>query len=120
MTDITAATPFLADAATAELEDWGPLEEATGEPMQTAGLTLWQDGEQEVGVWECTPGPSYWKLETHEFVHIVAGPDDRDPGRRRGARHRPRPDGRLPARLGRHLADPREDPQGLRDLLARL
>jgi uncharacterized cupin superfamily protein len=73
MTEITAATPFLSDAATAELEDWGPLEEATGEPMQTAGRTLWQDGEQEVGVWECTPGPSYWKLETHEFVHIVSG-----------------------------------------------
>jgi len=35
-----AATRFLADAATAELADWGPLEEATGEPMQTAGLTL--------------------------------------------------------------------------------
>jgi uncharacterized cupin superfamily protein len=73
MTDSTVVTPFLADAATAELEDWGPLEEATGEPMQTAGLTLWQDGEQEIGVWECTPGPSYWKLETHEFVHIVSG-----------------------------------------------
>ena len=79
MTD--PATPFLADAATAELEDWGPLAEATGEPMATAGRTLWQDGEQEAGVWECAPGPSSWKLETHEFVHIVAGrmtvtPDD--------------------------------------------
>jgi uncharacterized cupin superfamily protein len=70
MTDVT---PYLASAATAELEDWGPLAEATGEEMQTSGLTLWQDGEQEIGVWECTPGPSYWKLETHEFVHIVAG-----------------------------------------------
>jgi uncharacterized protein len=70
MTDVT---PYLAAAATAELEDWGPLEEATDDPMQTSGLTLWNDGDQEVGVWECTPGPSYWKLETHEFVHIVAG-----------------------------------------------
>ena len=70
MTDIT---PFLADAPTAELEDWGPLAEATDEEMQTSGLTLWQDGEQEIGVWECTPGPSRWKLETHEFVQIVAG-----------------------------------------------
>ena len=33
MTDVT---PFLASATGAELEDWGPLEEATGEPMQTA------------------------------------------------------------------------------------
>src|SRR5260370_17439731 len=71
MTDVT---PYLASAATAELEDWGPLEEATGEPMQTAGLTLWQDGDQEVGVWECAPGPSSWKLEPHSFVHIVPAP----------------------------------------------
>lgn len=33
MTDSTVVTPFLADAATAKLEDWGPLEEATGEPV---------------------------------------------------------------------------------------
>ena len=71
MTDMT--TPYLAAAVSAELEDWGPLEEGTGEPMQTSGLTLWQDGDQEVGIWQCTPGPSYWKLETNEFVHIVAG-----------------------------------------------
>ena len=73
MTDTAPQTPFLADAVTAELEDWGPLEEATGEPMQTSGCTLWQDGEQETGVWECTPGPSYWKLETNEAIHIVSG-----------------------------------------------
>jgi uncharacterized protein len=64
MSDITPVTPFLAVALTAELEDWGPLEEATGQPMQTSGLTVWQDGEQEAGVWECEPGLSYWKLET--------------------------------------------------------
>src|SRR5207247_11456055 len=57
MTDTTAATPFLAAAAAAaDLEDWGPLAEATGEPMQTTGRTLWADGDQEVGVWECSPG----------------------------------------------------------------
>jgi uncharacterized cupin superfamily protein len=73
MTDSNPATPYLAAAASAELEDWGALEEATGEEMTTAGLTLWKDGDQEVGVWECTPGPSYWTLETHEFVQILAG-----------------------------------------------
>jgi uncharacterized protein len=74
MTDTTAATPFLsAAAAAADLEDWGPLAEATGEPMQTTGLTLWAGGDQEVGVWECTPGPSYWILETNEAVHILSG-----------------------------------------------
>jgi len=35
------ATPFLAAAADAKLEDRGPLEEATGEPMHTSGTTLW-------------------------------------------------------------------------------
>ena len=71
MTDVT---PYLAAAATAELEDWGALEEATGDAMQTRGAYIWQDDSgQEVGVWECTPGPSYWKLETNEFVQIVAG-----------------------------------------------
>ena len=81
---MTIATPFLAAAASADLEDWGPLDEATGEPMQTSGTTLWTaDSGQEVGVWACTPGPSRWKLETNEFVHILSGrmtvtPDEGD------------------------------------------
>ena len=67
-------TPAAFAVATAPgLDDWGPLAEATGEPMQTTGLTFWADGEQEAGVWECAPGPSYWKLETNEFVTIVSG-----------------------------------------------
>ena len=39
----TVTTAILAQAADAELEDWGPLEEATGEPMATHGLELWVD-----------------------------------------------------------------------------
>jgi uncharacterized protein len=70
MTDLT---PYLAAAATAELEDWGPLDEATGDLMQTRGLDIWQDGSQEIGVWECTPGPSYWKQQDHEFVYVLSG-----------------------------------------------
>ena len=67
-------TPFIHQAAeVADLEDWGPLEEATGPEMTTAGLTLWNDGGQEVGIWECTPGPSRWLLETHEFIQVVGG-----------------------------------------------
>jgi len=71
-------TPFLAAAADAKLEDWGPLEEALpnpgGEPMHTSGTTLWSgDGAQETGVWECTPGPSRWSLDDNEFVHILSG-----------------------------------------------
>jgi uncharacterized protein len=73
MTETVPQTPFLPGAATFELEDWGPLDEATGAPMQASGFTLWQDGVQECGVWECTPGPSHWELETNEAVHIVSG-----------------------------------------------
>jgi uncharacterized protein len=67
------STPFLAAAYDAALEDWGPLAEATGEPMQTSGVTMWADEGQEAGVWECTPGPSHWTLEANEFVHVLAG-----------------------------------------------
>jgi uncharacterized protein len=67
-------TPFLADAAAAKLEDWGPLGEATGEPMVTSGTTIWKgEGDQETGIWECTAGPSRWTLETNEFVQILSG-----------------------------------------------
>ncbi|HLI43839.1 MAG TPA: cupin domain-containing protein [Acidimicrobiales bacterium] len=87
MTDLPAAPPValavLRDAAsTGDLEDWGPLEEATGPPMATSGLTMWADESgSECGIWECTPGPSHWVLETNELVHVLAGsmtvtPDD--------------------------------------------
>src|SRR5262249_31903183 len=66
-------TPYLTGAATAPLDDWGPLPEATGAPMATSGLTLWEQGAASAGIWECAPGPSYWKLETHEVIHIVSG-----------------------------------------------
>ena len=75
MSDTSPATPFihLAQNVT-ELEDWGPLPEATGPEMATSGYTLWKgEGDQEVGIWECTPGPSRWLLETHEFIQVVAG-----------------------------------------------
>ena len=119
MTDTTPLTPFLSAAALhGELEDWGPLAEATGDPMQTSGTTTWANGDLEVGVWECTPGPSYWKLETNEAIHIVSGRMTVHPGRRRAAGHRPRRQRRVPARLGRHLADPRDHPQALRPVLS--
>ncbi len=62
-------------AGRTDLEDWGPLEEATGEEMSTSGITIWKDDatEAESGIWECTPGPSHWSLETNEFVHVIAG-----------------------------------------------
>jgi uncharacterized cupin superfamily protein len=67
--------PKVEDASSLELENWGPLEEATGPEMTTAGFTLWkhEGADDEAGVWQCTPGPSRWELATNEFVHIVAG-----------------------------------------------
>ena len=66
-------TPNVTAAATAELEDWGPLDEATEKLMATSGIEVWSDGEQSGGIWECTPGPSRWTLETNEVIHLVAG-----------------------------------------------
>ena len=57
-----------------ELEDWGPLEEATGPEMMTSGISIWEDGNgADSGIWECTPGPSHWTLETNEFIYVVSG-----------------------------------------------
>ena len=57
--------------------------------MHTSGTTTWADGDLEVGVWECTSGPSYWKLETNEAIHIVSGRMTGHPGWRRAPGHRP-------------------------------
>jgi uncharacterized protein len=71
-------TTVLSAAATAELEDWGLLEEATSDevPMQVHGLTMWTGPEgsgQETGIWQCTAGPSYWVQEENEFIYLLAG-----------------------------------------------
>jgi uncharacterized cupin superfamily protein len=66
-------TPIIAQAADADLEDWGPLDEATGEEMATHGVELWVDGEASAGIWQCGPGPSRWTLETNEVIYLVAG-----------------------------------------------
>jgi uncharacterized protein len=69
----TVTTSILAQAADAELEDWGPLDEATGDEMATHGLELWADGDASAGIWQCAPGPSRWTLETNEVIYLVAG-----------------------------------------------
>ena len=71
-------TAFLAAAGAADLEDWGPLEEATepGTPMSTRGLTIWSAPDSsgaEAGIWECTAGPSYWIQEQTEGIYILSG-----------------------------------------------
>ena len=67
-------TPLIEAAATVtELEDWGPLAEATGDAMLTSGVTLWSNDGSEAGIWQCTAGPSTWSLEQNEFVHVLSG-----------------------------------------------
>lgn len=77
MTQRTTSIPasLIRDAKdVADLDDWGPCPEATGPRMDTRGRYLWQDTDGiAAGVWECTPGPSRWALETNEFVHVLSG-----------------------------------------------
>lgn len=69
-----AATVRIRDVEAIELEDWGPLPEATGEPMATEGKKLWTgDGITEVGIWKCAPGPSRWIFETNESITVLSG-----------------------------------------------
>ena len=57
-----------------QLEDWGPLKEATGAEMRTSGVEMWSDGEQSAGIWRCTTGPSRWNFDTvAEFIHVLDG-----------------------------------------------
>jgi uncharacterized cupin superfamily protein len=80
----TITTAILVQAADAELEDWGPLEEATGDPMATHGVEMWVDGGNSAGIWQCTPGPSYWVQEENGVPHRLEGhvghPRDRAKG----------------------------------------
>ena len=32
--------------------------------MATHGIEIWVDGDKSAGIWQCTPGPSHWSLET--------------------------------------------------------
>lgn len=67
------ATP-LVDVAGVQLDDAGPLPEATGAEMQMRSKVLWRDDSgAEAGVWSCEPGPSRWVLETHEFIYVAKG-----------------------------------------------
>src|ERR1700682_5218534 len=82
-------TLLLAEATQADLEDWGPLSEATGEPMATHGVTVWEEGQASAGIWQCEPGVSHWVFETNEVVLLVAGrmtitPDGGEPSHTRG------------------------------------
>lgn len=68
------STVAITDVTNIDLEDWGPLPEATGAPMATAGKKLWTgEGVLEVGLWRCEPGPSRWLFETNESITVISG-----------------------------------------------
>jgi uncharacterized cupin superfamily protein len=70
----SAVTTVISDANSIDLEDWGPLPEATAAPMATAGKKLWTgEGILEVGLWKCAPGPSRWVFETNESITMLEG-----------------------------------------------
>jgi uncharacterized protein len=70
---MTSPFPTFVLLADADLGDWGPVAEATRGPMRERSVTMWSDGDQEAGVWECTAGTAYYVQEQHEVVQILAG-----------------------------------------------
>lgn len=66
-------TSLLPGAAEAELEDWGPLPEATADRMAVHGVELWVDGTKSAGIWQCSAGPSYWRQEENEVIYVLSG-----------------------------------------------
>ena len=74
------------------------MAEATGDPMATHGLEMWADGDKSAGIWQCTPGPSYWVQEENEVIYVLAGrmtvtPDGGEPTEVEGRGHRGVPGG---------------------------
>ena len=59
----------------AELKDWGPITTMIEGESRTSGILLYkgQNGENETGIWQCTPG--FWRCEVtrDEFCHFMRG-----------------------------------------------
>ncbi|MBX7431988.1 cupin domain-containing protein [Mycobacterium sp. Y57] len=77
-------TALLPGAADAELEDWGSLDEATAHPMAVHGVEIWVDGATSAGIWQCSPGPSFFRQAENEVIYVLSGrmtvtPDGGDP-----------------------------------------
>ena len=81
MPDTTPLTTFLAAAAPTPSSRTGAR--WTRRPAsRCTGFTIWEDGDPAAGIWECTPGPSRWMLETTRSS-TSSRPDDVHPRRRR-------------------------------------
>ncbi|HVO04587.1 MAG TPA: cupin domain-containing protein [Candidatus Cybelea sp.] len=73
---MTSTAPHLSDPkTTAPLKDWGPVTTMIEGQSMTSGALLSKgpNGENETGIWVCTPG--YWRCEVtrDEFCHFLLG-----------------------------------------------
>jgi uncharacterized cupin superfamily protein len=72
-----SSAPRLTDPATydGEMADWGPVPTMIEGQSMTSGVLIHKgpDGENECGLWVCTPG--YWECHVtrDEFCHFLAG-----------------------------------------------
>ena len=41
--------------------------------MATPGLEMSIDRGKSAGIWQCTPGPSYWVQEENEVIYLLSG-----------------------------------------------
>jgi uncharacterized protein len=71
-----SSVPHLIDAPTREdLVDWGPIATPIEGRSFTSGRLLHKGpaGENECGIWVCTPGTWRCEVERDEFCHFLAG-----------------------------------------------
>ena len=72
-----SSAPRLADPAThdGEMANWGPVPTMIEGQSMTSGLLIHKgpDGENECGLWVCTPGHWECHVTRDEFCHFLAG-----------------------------------------------
>ena len=64
------------DIPETDLVDWGPVPEPIGKTLsKTSGKLLHRDenGDNETGVWVCTPGRWRCEVGRAEFCHFLSG-----------------------------------------------
>ena len=76
--DVNMTTPILHQPLAltdSELKDWGPITTMIEGESRTSGVLLHkgENGENETGIWQCTPG--FWRCEVtrDEFCHFMRG-----------------------------------------------
>jgi uncharacterized cupin superfamily protein len=72
-----SSAPRLADPSTfaGEMADWGPVPTMIEGQSMTSGVLIHKgpDGENECGLWVCTPGTWECHVTRDEFCHFLEG-----------------------------------------------